>query len=99
MSEMFDLPRWRPAPFLPEADARDGSLIFVVAVLCFLACMTALGVVASDRAARGWANQLVGEATVIVRPKGGESPDAAAARATETLAGLPGVTEDRKSVV
>ena len=95
MSEMFDLPRWRPAPFLPEADARDGALIFVVAVLCFLACMTALGVVAADRAAKGWADQLVGEATVIVRPKGNESPDAAAARAAETLAGLPGVTEAR----
>jgi cell division transport system permease protein len=95
VSEMFDLPRWRPAPFLPEADARDGALIFVVAVLCFLACMTALGVVAADRAAKGWADQLVGEATVIVRPKGNESPDAAAARAAETLAGLPGVTEAR----
>jgi len=30
-----------------------------------------------------------------VRPKGNESPDAAAARAAETLAGLPGVTEAR----
>ena len=95
MSEMFDLPRWRPAPFLPESDARDGALIFVVAVLCFLACMTALGVIAADRAARGWADQLVGEATVIVRPKGAESPDSAAARAAETLAGVEGVTEAR----
>jgi len=95
VSEMFDLPRWRPAPFLPESDARDGALIFVVAVLCFLACMTALGVIAADRAARGWADQLVGEATVIVRPKGAESPDSAAARAAETLAGVEGVTEAR----
>jgi cell division transport system permease protein len=92
---MFDLPKWKPAPFLPEADARDGSLIFVVAVLCFLACMTALAVIAADRAARGWADQLTGEATVIVRPKGSESPDSAAARAAETLAGIPGVTEAR----
>ena len=29
----FDVARWRPAPFLPESDARDGSLTFVVAVL------------------------------------------------------------------
>jgi len=95
MSEMFDLSRWRPAPFLPESDAKDGALIFVVAVLCFLACMTGLAVIASDRAARGWADQLTGEATVIVRPKGSESPDTAAARAAEALAGLPGVTEAR----
>jgi cell division transport system permease protein len=95
MSEMFDVARWRPAPFLPDSDGRDGALIFVVAVLCFLACLTALGVVAADRAARGWSDQLAGEATVIVRPRGGETPDAAAARAAEALAGVAGVTEAR----
>lgn len=95
MSELFDPVRWRPAPFLPETEARDGALIFVVAVLCFLACLTALGVIAADRAAGGWSGQLSGEATVIVRPKGGESPDAAAARAAEALAGAPGVAEAR----
>jgi cell division transport system permease protein len=95
VSDLFDPSRWKPAPFLPEADARDGSLIFVVAVLCFLACMTALGVIAADRAAHGWAEQLVGDATVIVRAKGDESPDAAAANAAEVLAGVPGVAEAR----
>lgn len=95
MSEAFDPARWRPAPFLPVHDARDPALIFVIATLCFLACLTAIGVIAADRAARGWSNQLTGEATVIVRTRDGESPDAAAARATEALAGLPGVTEAR----
>ena len=95
MSERFDPSRWRPAPLLPEREARDGSLIFVVAVLCFLACLTALGMIAADRAARGWTGQLLSEATVIVRPRGGETPDAAAARAAEALAGAPGVQEAR----
>ncbi len=95
MSERFDPVRWRPAPFLPEGDGREGSLIFVVAVLCFLACLTAMGVMAADRAARGWTGQLTGEATVIVRPQGGETPDAAAARAAEALSGTPGVSEAR----
>jgi cell division transport system permease protein len=95
MSELFDVARWRPAPFLPERESRDGALIFVVAVLCFLACLTAMGVIAADRAARGWTGQLTGEATVIVRPVGGETPDAAAARAAEALAGAAGVSEAR----
>ena len=48
MSEgAFDHTRWRPASFLPEQDARDPALLFVVAVLCFLACLTALGVIAA----------------------------------------------------
>jgi cell division transport system permease protein len=95
VSDLFDPARWRPAPFLPESEARDGSLIFVVAVLCFLACLTAMGVLAADRAAGGWSDQLTGEATVIVRPHGGETPDAAAARAAEALAGVAGVSEAR----
>ncbi|WP_293676397.1 FtsX-like permease family protein [uncultured Phenylobacterium sp.] len=95
MSESFDPAKWRPAAFLPEQDARDPALIFVIAVLCFLACLTGLGVIAGDRAAHGWAGQLRGEATVIVRARGGETPDAAAARAAEVLAGVPGVAEAR----
>lgn len=91
----FDPARWRPAPLLPQEGARSGSLLFVVATLCFLACLTALAVLAADRAARGWIGQLGGEATVIVRPKRGETPDAAAARAAEALAGVPGVAEAR----
>ena len=86
---------WRPAPLLPEKDTRDPALLFVVAVLCFLACLTAMGVIAGDRAARGWAGQLTGEATIIVRAQGGETPDAAAARAAEAAAGVAGVTEAR----
>ena len=95
MSEAFDPQRWQPAPLLPEKDARDAALIFVVAVLCFMACLTAMGVIAANRAAHAWTGQLTGEATVIVRPKGGETPDAAAARAAEALAGTAGVTEAR----
>jgi cell division transport system permease protein len=91
----FDPARWRPAPLLSEDGGRTNSLLFVVATLCFLACLTALAVLASDRAARGWIGQLDGEATVIVRPKRGETPDAAAARAAEALAGVPGVAEAR----
>jgi len=95
MSDSFNPDAWRPAPFLPEADAHDVALVFVVAVLCFLACLTALGVIASDRAARGWTEDLTSEATVIVRPAATESPDTAAARAAEALAGAPGVLEAR----
>lgn len=95
MSTVFDTGNWKPAPFLPAQDGRDPALIFVIAVLCFLACLTALGALAGDRGASGWTGQLVSEATVIVRARGGETPDAAAARAAEAMAGLPGVVEAR----
>jgi cell division transport system permease protein len=86
-------PGWRPAPLLP----RDGEgrilLHFVIAVLCFLACLAAVGGLAADRAAHGWARQLRGEATVQVRPRLGETGSEAAGRAAETLSGVKGVSE------
>ena len=54
MTDHFDVTRWRPAPFLPERESRNLSLTFVVAVLCFLACLTAMGVIAANRASAGW---------------------------------------------
>ncbi len=83
----------RAAPLLPPRDARDSVLVFVVAVLCFLACLSVLAALGADRAARGWSGQLSGSATVVVRPQGDETADAAAARAAETLAGVKGVVE------
>ena len=76
-------------------------LIVVIAVLCFLASITAVGAVAADRAAHGWARQLRAEATVQVRPRVDETGPAAPAHAAETLAGVAGVAEaeamDRKA--
>ena len=89
------LKTWRPGPLMPKGDARDAGLGFVIAVLCFFACMAALAALAGDRAAAGWSRQLQDSATVLVRPRGGESADAAAARAAEALAGALGVSEAR----
>ncbi len=76
-------------------------LMVVVAVLCFLASITAVGALAADRAAHGWARQLRAEATVQVRPRVDETGPTAAARAAETLAGVKGVADaeamDRKT--
>ena len=86
---------WKPGPLMPRSDARDGGLTFVIAVLCFFACLTAVAALAADRAASGWTSQLKDSATVLVRPAGGETADAAAARAAEVLADVKGVSEAR----
>ncbi len=86
---------WKPAPLMPRSDARDGGLVFVIAVLCFFACTAAVVALAADRAAAGWTSQLKDSATVLVRPKGGETADAAAARAAEALSDVKGVSEAR----
>lgn len=91
----FDTARWKPAPLLPKSDTRDAALLFVIAVLVFLACLTCIGALAAHRAAEGWTGQLRGSATVVVRPKGIESADTSAAKAAEALAGVSGVVEAR----
>lgn len=86
---------------LPRDSGGERWLVSLIAVLCFLACLAAVGAAAADRAAHGWARQLGAEATVQVRPRVGETGAEAAARAAETLAGVTGVAEaqamDRKA--
>lgn len=84
---------WKPAPLLPREDGRDRALAFVVATLCFLACLTAFAALAANRAAQGWRNELAASATVEVRPRADETGSEAAARGAEALAGVKGVTE------
>ena len=93
---------FRRGPALLSREAGgERWLMVVVAVLCFLASITAVGALAADRAAHGWARQLRAEATVQVRPRVDETGPTAAARAAETLAGVKGVAEaeamDRKA--
>ncbi|MGZ3298765.1 MAG: cell division protein FtsX [Asticcacaulis sp.] len=78
---------------LPSQDQREVALHYVIGVLCFLACLAALVVMASDRAASGWSRDIRAEVTIQVRPSGMESGSAAAARAAEVLAAVPGVAE------
>lgn len=89
--------RWtnRATAILPRDAGGEPWLAGVIAVLCFLACLSAVGALAADRAAHGWARQLRTEATVQVRPRVGETGAEAAARAAETLAGVAGVEEAR----
>ncbi len=91
----------RRESLLPRDGGGEPWLVSLIAVLCFLACLAAVGALAADRAAHGWSGQLRAEATVQVRPRVGETGAEAAARAAETLAGVPGVAEaqamDRKT--
>ena len=91
MAKSFDHRRWTPAPLLPRQDGRDASLVFVIAVLCFLACMTGIGGLGADRAAQVWGRQLTGSATVIVRSTISQMPDAVADQALQVMKRVPGV--------
>jgi len=56
----------KPTPLLPESDAREAALFFVVAALCFLAVLATLTARGTYTAARAWSAQVEGEMTVRV---------------------------------
>ncbi len=78
---------------LPTQDERELALHYVIGVLCLLACLAALIVLASDRAADGWSRDIRAEVTIQVRPSGLETGSVAAAKAAEVIAGVKGVAE------
>ena len=54
----------KPTPLLPESDAREAALFFVVAALCFLAVLAALTARGTYTAAQAWSAQVEGQMTV-----------------------------------
>jgi cell division transport system permease protein len=56
----------KSAPLLPQEDARDGALFFVVCALCFLAALAALSARAAFSAADEWTNEVSGQITIRV---------------------------------
>lgn len=86
----------RRSPLLPQEDARETALFFVVAALCFLAALTGLATRAAYGAAQSWAGQVQGEMTIRLL-EGGED---AAQSLADLLKELEGVetarAEDRE---
>lgn len=78
-------------PLLPERDARESALFFVVCALCFLAALAALSARASYGAAENWSAQVEGEMTVRLI----DADRRAAVEAEEILSAAPGVIEAR----
>lgn len=56
----------KPTPLLPESDAREAALFFVVAALCFLAVLATLTARGTYTAAEAWSAQVEGQMTVRV---------------------------------
>lgn len=77
----------RMNPLLPESDAREAALFFVVAALCFLAVLATLTARGTYTAAEAWTAQVEGEMTVRVSDTDRRGAEAAATLISE----LPGV--------
>ena len=81
----------RSSSLLPESDAREAALFFVVAALCFLAVLAALTARGTYTAAHAWSAQVEGEMTVRLT----DTDRRGAEEAATMIAAMDGVTEAR----
>ncbi|MEM5515763.1 FtsX-like permease family protein [Henriciella sp. AS95] len=77
----------KATPLLPESDAREAALFFVVAALCFLAVLAALTARGTYTAAKAWSAQVEGQMTVRLMDTDRRGAEEAAA----IVRGVPGV--------
>ena len=84
-------PRRRTAPIVPEQNIAGRALIFVIAIMTFLSCLT-LGAVSLVRdTASMWESQISREATIQIRPREGLDMEQALGDASRLALGFAGV--------
>lgn len=81
------------APIVPPGSVAGRSLTFVIAIMTFLASLTAGGVYLVFNAASVWTNNISSEITVQVQSRGGGSEDARVAEIAKFLTDQNGIKQ------
>jgi len=79
------------APIVPAQNIAGRALVFVIAIMTFLSCLTFGGVTLVRSTAAVWENQISREATIQIKPVDGLDMEATLASAAEIAAKFPGV--------
>jgi cell division transport system permease protein len=81
------------APIVPPGSVTGRSLLLVIAIMAFLASLTAGGVYIVFHAARVWTNNISSEITVQVQSRGGDIGDNKIAEITKFLTDQNGIKQ------
>jgi cell division transport system permease protein len=87
-------PRARP-PIVPRDTAAGRALVAVVAIMAFLASVTAGAVMLVRTAANEWQAEVAREVTIQVRPQNGRDIEADVRKAADVARAAPGIAEVR----
>ncbi|HEV2506243.1 MAG TPA: ABC transporter permease [Mesorhizobium sp.] len=79
------------APIVPAQNIAGRALVFVIAIMTFLSCLTFGAVTLVRSTAVVWENQISREATIQIKPVDGLDMEATLASAAEIAAKFPGV--------
>jgi len=81
----------KPSQLIPENTVAGNALTIVVAIMCFLACLTLGAVTLVRDASREWQGDILREITIQVRPVENLDTNAEAAKAATVARLFPGV--------
>jgi cell division transport system permease protein len=85
----------RDMPLVPASSIAGRALVIVIAIMTFLACLTAGGAILVAGASQDWRGEVSREVTIQIKPAPGQDIEAAVAKATETARMANGVANVR----
>jgi cell division transport system permease protein len=86
---------WSQTPLVPAATVAGRALAIVIAIMTFLAALTAGFAIVLADSSREWRGAVGVEMTIQVTPRAARDIDADSAKAASIAAGFPGVAEAR----
>jgi cell division transport system permease protein len=86
---------WDDTPLVPAASVSGRALTIVIAIMTFLAALTAGFAILLADASRDWRGAVSTEMTIQIAPRPGRDLDADSAQAAKIASGFPGVAEAR----
>ena len=85
----------RDMALVPAASIAGRALVTVVAIMTFLASLTAGAAILISDTSRGWQDEVAREMTIQIRPAAGRDLDADTAKAAELASKTPGIASVR----
>ena len=83
----------RDMPLVPPDSIAGRALVVVIAIMTFLACLTAGGAILVAEASQGWRADVSRDVTIQIKPKPGDDVETLEAAAAGIAARAPGVAD------
>ena len=81
----------RDMPLIPRDSIAGRALVVVIAIMTFLACLTAGGALLVARASQDWRSEVLRDITIQIRPHARDDLESLVAKAVQVASQAPGV--------
>jgi cell division transport system permease protein len=85
----------RRMPIIPRESVAGRALAAVIAIMTFLACLTAGGALLLDQASQGWRSEVLSEVTIQLKPNAGDDIEGLVAKVATVASAATGVKHVR----